>query len=318
MFKFRPILMSRCAFLWVPLARRHCASSSANKSLVFLVFFFETLWLTRMKKQREKIHLKRFDVLGWCLDRYGIVPEDSKSVDFEFVTKITPPLHLLPKWPRKSVKIIEKPLNLGTGGQVWPKASFGMLHVLTSKRLLSSYRANGEDASTLSLQGKRMVELGSGTGFISIVCALTLGLSDIVITDLPDLQPHIKRNLYKNKLLVDQEQVHENAEMNVRVEDLDWRQSCDEFGKFDLVVCCDCIYEESCFLPLVSTIAALSREGDEEQEPTIVVIAYEERKIQEDKFWELFGKIFECHSVPLEDESLEGVRIVVAIKRKAS
>jgi len=273
-----------------------------------------------MKKQREKIHLKRFDVLGWCLDRYGIVPEDSKSVDFEFVTKITPPLHLLPKWPRKSVKIIEKPLNLGTGGQVWPKASFGMLHVLTSKRLLSSYRANGEDASTLSLQGKRMVELGSGTGFISIVCALTLGLSDIVITDLPDLKPHIKRNLYKNKLLVEQEQGHEHAgsEMNVRIEDLDWRQSCDEFGKFDLVVCCDCIYEESCFLPLVSTIAALSREGDEEQEPTIVVIAYEERKIQEDKFWELFGKIFECHSVPLEDESLEGVRIVVAIKRKAS
>lgn len=281
-----------------------------------------------MKKQkREKIHLHHVVILGWQLDRYGIVPDDPKSLDFEFTTTIKMPDNLQPA-SKKAIKLVEKPMNLGTGGQVWPRASFALLHALTSQQILStaltSLIPHRDLTSTLNLDGKRMIELGSGTGFISIASVLLMNLAEIVITDLSELKPHIRRNLVKNGMRKPENDEGKewkgSVAENVRVKGLDWRNDSSSFGKFDLILCCDCIYEEFCFIPLVSTIETLARGPNEEGDPSVVIIAYEERRIHEDKFWDVFNKGFDCYPVPLpsEGDGIAGVHVVVAIKKSKS
>lgn len=51
------------------------------------------------------------------------------------------------------------------------------------------------------VDGKRVIELGAGTGFISILCALHLGAEGVLATDgSGDVVDHLKSNLFLNDL----------------------------------------------------------------------------------------------------------------------
>ena len=85
------------------------------------------------------------------------------------------------------INIVQVPnpeeLGIGTGGQVWPAA------VVLCKYLEKKFGGTG-------LAGKEIIELGSGTGILGIVCAV-LGCKSVTITDQVTTFPLIAKNCKK-------------------------------------------------------------------------------------------------------------------------
>lgn len=102
------------------------------------------------------------------------------------------------------------------------------------------------------LRGKRIVELGSGSGLLGIVAALLGG--DVVLTDVPELVP-----LLEDNVVVNQEAINTHGG-HVRCVPLEW--SCSLPPELqdgaDFVLCSDCIYNNvSSYVPLLRTLSKL-------------------------------------------------------------
>ena len=106
-----------------------------------------------------------------------------------------------------------------TGGDAW-KGSWALATLLNLRRA--------------QLTGKRVLELGSGTGLLGISCALS-GASSVIVTDLPYVLPLIQKNV---KSAVVQE--------IVSVFEWDWnnpRPTFDSELPFDVIVAADVVYD---------------------------------------------------------------------------
>jgi predicted nicotinamide N-methyase len=106
-----------------------------------------------------------------------------------------------------------------TGGDAW-KGSWALATLLNLRRAL--------------LTGKRVLELGSGTGLLGISCALS-GATSVVVTDLPYVLPLIRKNVTSAVV----QQV-------VAVFEWDWsnpRPAFDSDLPFDVVVAADVVYD---------------------------------------------------------------------------
>ena len=106
-----------------------------------------------------------------------------------------------------------------TGGDAW-KGSWALATLLNLRRA--------------QLAGKRVLELGSGTGLLGISCALS-GASSVVVTDLPYVLPLIQKNI---KSAVVQE--------TVSAFEWDWsnpRPVFDSHLHFDVIVAADVVYD---------------------------------------------------------------------------
>jgi predicted nicotinamide N-methyase len=85
--------------------------------------------------------------------------------------------------------------------------------------LLGSYLASHDGQS--SIQGKRVFELGAGTGMLSILCAKHLGIKGIVATDGDDaVVDTIKTNFFLNGL--DSQDSDNHSQCVVRTAALKW------------------------------------------------------------------------------------------------
>jgi len=83
--------------------------------------------------------------------------------------------------------------------------------------LLGSYLAS--ETGRLSVRGKRLFELGAGTGMLSILCAKYLGIAGIVATDGDEaVVDAIKTNLFLNGLDVEDD----SSACQVRTAALKW------------------------------------------------------------------------------------------------
>lgn len=98
--------------------------------------------------------------------------------------------------------------------------------------------------------GKRVLELGCGTGVVSVALKKA-GAAEVLATDYsPDLLELAALNAAENGV-------------SVRTAELDWRspeRACTG-GPFDVLVAADVIYAESAFEPLIDTVLFLSRPG---------------------------------------------------------
>ncbi|KAM7401933.1 hypothetical protein PAMP_017210 [Pampus punctatissimus] len=129
--------------------------------------------------------------------------------------------------------------NLGVAAPVWEAA----LH-------LCGYL---ED-QPVELRGRRIIELGAGTGVVGIVAA-RLG-ADVTLTDLPVALPQLQANVSANM----PSSGWPSAPPTVLP--LSWGKDHMDFpSDWDLVLCADIIYLQETYPLLVETLAHLCKSG---------------------------------------------------------
>jgi predicted nicotinamide N-methyase len=178
------------------------------------------------------------------------------------------------------IKLIEDYLNCGCGGVLWDAA------LLLNEFLQSS--------TAVDLQGKRVLELGSGTGIIGILLARHCSVYErVILTDLEKVCPLIKANLVANDL---GEQLNNGK---IVVEALDWSDTASlppsvlAAGPLDVVLVSDCVYLESCFEILLNTLKVVIGEG------TVCYMSYKKRRRAEKVFFKKLSKMFHVEEVNL-------------------
>ncbi|QRV76637.1 phospholipase [Ceratobasidium sp. AG-Ba] len=163
---------------------------------------------------------------------------------------------------------LEHPVKLvvdagpGCGGVAWPAGE-----------VLSRYIARKG-----SLEGRKVIELGSGTGLVGLVAGY-LGAQEVVITDQEQLMKIMEANIELNHL-----------EDRVRASVLDWGDELpsDLPDTVSLILAADCVYAEPAFPLLVSTLSDLS---DKYGEPEIL-FCYKKRRKADKRFFGLLKKHF--------------------------
>jgi predicted nicotinamide N-methyase len=126
---------------------------------------------------------------------------------------------------------------LGTACTVW-RGGERLVELLQARREL--------------VAGKRVVELGSGTGIAGLACAAH-GASRVVLTDLPENLPLLRRNATRNGW------VQSLCGCEVSVEKLDWHT--DALPACDVLLGADVCYHEAAVPALITLVDAAIAAG---------------------------------------------------------
>ncbi|XP_068306539.1 uncharacterized protein [Pyrus communis] len=144
-----------------------------------------------------------------------------------------------------SLSIFQSPSSLNTpgvtGAVMWD-----------SGVVLGKFLEHASDAELLPLQGKKVVELGSGCGLVGCIAALLGG--QVVLTDLPDRLRLLRKNIEVNLR-------HGDMRGSAKVMEFTWGDDPDpELTEPppDLVLGSDVIYSEEAVLDLLSALQQLS------------------------------------------------------------
>lgn len=141
----------------------------------------------------------------------------------------------------------------------------------------------------LDFRGKKGIELGTGCGPAGMGLYL-LGLTDIILTDIAPVMPALKRNLKKNKPVLNK---------SLKTAQLYWANAAQMNAlslPFDVVIAADVVYLEETVRPLVETMDELMAENG------VVLLGYQLRSPEADKlFWEICREVFEIEKVPHQD-----------------
>ena len=173
-----------------------------------------------------------------------------------------------------------------TGGLVWAAcAEVACLCLAGAARLTprSASAAAAQVGAAGRAEGRRVAELGAGTGACGIGAAL-LGASHVLLTDLPQFCPNIRRNCAANGLQVSQEGA-------VQVLPHQWGAPVSDLGgPFDIVICSELlhwpaldIFSEDTLQPLANSILALLRapmasdQGHRKDEGGVALVVYKSR-----------------------------------------
>ncbi|KAI8931278.1 hypothetical protein NX059_011622 [Plenodomus lindquistii] len=184
--------------------------------------------------------------------------------------------------------------------------------------------------SSLLTPSSTVLELGAG---VSGIVALTLGpmvakytatdqdyvlklLRQNVAENLDTVLPSSRKKPGKSKARV--KGVPSGAAERMSVEALDWETSdITHLPGVDMVIACDCIYNEALIEPLNSTCAALCRLPTDSPSPTVVLIAQQLRSPDVFEAWlKSFCEKFTVWQVPdgfLDEGLREGSGYVVHI-----
>ncbi|WCJ34694.1 Protein N-lysine methyltransferase METTL21A [Euphorbia peplus] len=144
-----------------------------------------------------------------------------------------------------SLNILQSPSSLGkpgvTGSVMWD-----------SGVLLGKFLEHSVDSNMLTLQGKKLIELGAGCGFVGCIAAL-LG-AHVTLTDLPDRLRLLRKNIHSNL-------GHGSLRGSAVVQELIWgdhphRDLVEPLP--DYIVGSDVIYSEGAVKDLLDTLMQLS------------------------------------------------------------
>jgi len=176
-------------------------------------------------------------------------------------------IYEMPITPRIKLNISQTPAR-GIGFQVWPAAYALADHLVTEE----------------SLQGRHVLELGSGPGLVGILAA-HLGAS-ATLTDLRDVLHLTRNNVERNTL---HNAVPDSGFGAMEVCELSWgsdirqdfRRTC-----YYLILCSDLTYFGHLHKPLLTTLLQLAAPGVD------ILLAHAHRKDASESWHELFGQHF--------------------------
>eukprot|EP00820_Chromera_velia_P018083 Cvel_27229.t1-p1 / transcript=Cvel_27229.t1 / gene=Cvel_27229 / organism=Chromera_velia_CCMP2878 / gene_product=hypothetical protein / transcript_product=hypothetical protein / location=Cvel_scaffold3368:15271-17085(+) / protein_length=241 / sequence_SO=supercontig / SO=protein_coding / is_pseudo=false len=177
-------------------------------------------------------------------------------------------------------------------------------------------------SSSSLLQGKEVLELGSGTGLLGIGAALSGLPRRVTLTDIPAVLPLLRANVERNCSRHNLSGSSESpSPSQIEIRPLDWTLSGDvdalfqeycckhssessgnsanaeeasaSASPFDVVLAADVVYSEPLFVPLVECLLRVC--GPQ----TVVLLAYQQRGQEEKKFFDLLDQYFERNSLLL-------------------
>ncbi|KAH8927407.1 hypothetical protein BT69DRAFT_1277990 [Atractiella rhizophila] len=206
-------------------------------------------------------------------------------------------LHMstLPGWehlkPYSPLTLTLDPLP-GCGGHLWP-----------SSLVLTRYLSRPESLSSLS-KHTHCLELGAGTG------AVGLGLGrmwegKIVISDVGSMVELMDRNVRDN---------YGDGQDRIQARELFWGDPLPSWvlsSKPTLILLSDCIYLETLFSPLISTLSSLWKLCGGMEGKVEVLMASKKRRKADKRFWTLFKKEgWQWEEIEVEGgEEKEGARL---------
>lgn len=136
-----------------------------------------------------------------------------------------------------------------------------------------------------SLQGKNVLELGSGTGLVGLAAGV-LG-AHVWITDQAPLLAIMSRNVEMN-----------NLSHCVSVMELNWGEPLPSgLPRFDIILAADCVYFEPAFPLLVQTLDDLASRGNPE-----ILFCYKKRRKADKRFFTMLKKKFRWSEVDDDPE----------------
>ncbi|KAH7520040.1 hypothetical protein FEM48_Zijuj08G0101500 [Ziziphus jujuba var. spinosa] len=200
----------------------------------------------------------------------------------------------------------------GLSFQIWPAATT-LVTLLDQHRRQPSNSPLSPTLSALSDAPNRrplnILELGSGTGLVGIVAALTLG-AKVTVTDLPHVIPNLQFNADANASVLTT-----NGGV-VHASPLRWGEADDVelVGReFDLIIASDVVYHDHLYVPLLQTLQDLILGGEGNVE---FVMAHLRRWKRESAFFKKAKKVFRVDVLHV-DRPCEGSRVGVIVYRFA-
>ncbi|XP_020372072.1 EEF1A lysine methyltransferase 3-like [Rhincodon typus] len=169
--------------------------------------------------------------------------------------------------------------NLGFSAYVW-EAGIALCQYFQNEKI--------------SFTGKKVIELGSGTGIVGILATLLGG--DVTITDKPNILKQIENNVSIN--------VPAACQHRVKVRALTWGEDQTKFSTvYDFVLGSDIVYSSVSYPALIETLRYLARQG------ATIYLATEIRRSNDSALFheKLLPRYFNCQVV----ESLETKSIIV-------
>ncbi|GAA98416.1 uncharacterized protein L969DRAFT_94222 [Mixia osmundae IAM 14324] len=162
----------------------------------------------------------------------------------------------------------------GCGGITWPAAE-----------VLTAYLANILALNPSWLEGKRIVELGAGTGAVSMALARMMkkrgSRTTIYSTDQAILLD-----------LMDANTVLNDVGDTVNVRELSWGETiASEMQTPDIILAADCVYFEPAFPLLMKTLRLLATPTSE------ILFCYKKRRKADKRFFVMLRKVFTVTAV---------------------
>ncbi|KAK1940690.1 Protein N-lysine methyltransferase METTL21A [Phytophthora citrophthora] len=133
------------------------------------------------------------------------------------------------------------------------------------------------------IAGRRIVELGAGTGLVGISAAL-LGAREVILSDLD----YVVDNLAKNvaEMIKHEASFGRSIESVISTRLLDWFNPPTNLGDIDILLASDVVWVEELIPPLVATFDILMRHSSVN---TRVLMSYQKRSIVSDRL--LFSEL---------------------------
>ncbi|KAK0523591.1 Protein-lysine N-methyltransferase efm6 [Tilletia horrida] len=202
----------------------------------------------------------------------------------------------------------------GCGGRIWPAAE-----------VLGAYLAREPERWRMAWEGREVLELGSGTGLLGLLCA-RMGLGKrVLITDQDAMMQLMQRNLELNEEVSAAEAEVEAGREGRRglptpceVRELNWGEPlpADVPAKPEVLLLADCVYLEIAFQPLVDTMVELSTPETE------ILFCYQKRRKADKRFFMLLKKHFHFDHVEDDDPARrevynrEGTQLLRVVKKR--
>ncbi|KAI9591945.1 putative methyltransferase-domain-containing protein [Syncephalis fuscata] len=198
------------------------------------------------------------------------------------------------------LQLVEDPsgaCHLGTGATVWD-AGIVLAKYLEKRCQIAITSTSNRYSQRPFPCPVRAVELGAGTGIVSLVLAHCLearqqrllssidGIDEVIVTDKSNLIPLIRHNASLNSSTLKQCQL--------TVQALDWTEdsSLAIASPIDIILLSDTLFDATLYDPLLKTLNQLAGPQTE------IILAYERREFdQEVHFFAKFGELFTFHDI---------------------